>query len=65
MATETKAALLTEKEVAEMLAISKPTLRRNAKTPGHPLAALGVVRLGHLIRYRRADVERLISGTAA
>lgn len=48
--------LLRLRDVAELLALSEPTVRRLAKN-----GALPSVRIGAAIRYRQSDVRRLIA----
>jgi len=52
--------LLTAPEVAAIVRVNKATIYRWAKAGRLPM-----ITIGETIRFRRADVERLIAGDAA
>jgi excisionase family DNA binding protein len=53
--------LLTEKEVATLLRVAPSTLRNARSTGKGALAALPYIRIGRLVRYREADVQKFLA----
>lgn len=61
-AQDSPAGLLTAEQARRMLAVSRATIYDLAQREPE---TVGAVRLGRIVRFRRAAIERIVNGDAA